>query len=492
MTLFLLSLVYFTCLITISRWAEARGSRHHQTEGYLTGNHQSIWWLVTIGLIGDSLSGVTYLSVPASTLKNSAYYLQVVLGFFIGYWIIAEIFIPQFYRKKFISIYGYLEQKLGYHAQKTGASFFLISRCFGSATRLYLSVLVLHQILVLQLQSSSFSFATQIAPFLSFPIMACFAIGLILLYTIRGGIQSLVWTDTFQSLFLMGGTVAVFLSLFYHIPPLTMATQAGESPRWLQLWSQVKIFDFDPLSKQFFIKQILGGIAVAITMTGLDQNLMQKNLSCRNLHESKLNLKHFSWLMLLVTGFIILEGIFLGDYLSFYPLTTAVKPDLILSTVVMNSFSPIVQILFLLGLLAATFSSADSVLPTLTTSFQLDILHRPMTESSKNKIHIGFALLLLGLMLVLYRFNNQNMIDLILLAASYTYGPLLGLFTFAYFKKSSTTLKRPVLIPVLCILSPFITYGLVQMIETLTTYRFGQEVLILNASLTYLLLKLLV
>jgi Na+/pantothenate symporter len=196
--------------------------------------------------------------------------------------------------------------------------------------------------------------------------------------------------------------------------------------------------------------------------------------------------------MLLVTGFIILEGIFLGDYLSFYPLTTAVKPDLILSTVVMNSFSPIVQILFLLGLLAATFSSADSVLPTLTTSFQLDILHRPMTESSKNKIHIGFALLLLGLMLVLYRFNNQNMIDLILLAASYTYGPLLGLFTFAYFKKSSTTLKRPVLIPVLCILSPFITYGLVQMIETLTTYRFGQEVLILNASLTYLLLKLLV
>lgn len=449
-------IVYFSALIGISFLVNKKTS----ASGYLTGNYDSIWWLITLGLVGDSLSGVTYLSVPAATIKTSAYYFQVVLGFFLGYWIIAFVFLPRFYRQNFISIYGYLGERLGKEAQRCGAIIFLISRSFGAATRLYLSILALHRIVF--------------HSWIPFEGAVIIATSLIFLYTVRGGIKTLVWTDAFQSLFLILGVLSVLYFLWD-----SSLLSAGE------IWSNVRILDTDIFSKSFWGKQFFGGIAIALTMTGLDQNLMQKNLSCRTLAEAKLNLLHFSWLMLFVTAIILIQGIYLADFLLLHPIASSIKTDLILPTVVMGYCSLSIKILFLLGLLAASFSSADSVLPTLTTSFHFDILERPMTKKSKNSIHGFFAVLLLVGILLLHRYSTSAMIEIILLIASYTYGPMLGLFAFAYTHKSEMP-KGSIVIS--CSLAPLLTYIIVTIFEKYTLYHFGQEILLINSAITYVLL----
>ena len=480
-------LLYFGLLLSIAYFT----SRNSNAASYFTGNKASPWYIVAFGMIGDSLSGVTYISVPGKVMNDQFSYLQLVLGYFAGYLVISKVLLPVYYKMNLVSIYSYLEMRFGKITQKTGSIFFILSRVLGAAGRLYLAAGIIQ----------TFVFDTIDGLHIPFSVSVSIIILLMLLYTYRGGIKTLVWTDSLQSLFLVFGVVfsiaaiaqALDLSLF---GTLGLLRDSGYT----------KTFFWEPMQSTFFPKQFLGGMFIAIAMTGLDQNMMQKNLSCKSLKEAQKNIFWFSIVMVLVNIFFISLGVLLYSYYEKTGIALPLKDvggklvtatDQVFPNLALNNYLGIFAGLsFILGLTAATFSSADSVLTTLTTSAYIDLFEidrkKTITERQKSTIrtgiHILFAIILLVCILLFAAWNNSAIIDTILMIAGYTYGPLLGLFAFGLFTKKSIKDKW---VPVVCFIAPILTYSLNYFLSTTSTFKIGPELIIYNGSISFILLHLL-
>lgn len=461
-------LVYFLALIVISYFT----SRGADTNTFFTANRQSPWYLVAFGMIGSSLSGVTFISVPGTVGKIGFGYFQIVLGYLVGYWVIIGILLPLYYRLNLVSIYTYLEQRFDKYAYKTGAFFFLISRSLGSALRLFLAATVLQ----------IFFFDEWNVPFI---VTVGVTIILIWVYTFRGGVKTVVWTDTFQTFFLVAAVcIAVWQissSLGFSFGDLTTAIDQG---------GYAKVFYLDdPNSRFFFPKYFLGGMFITITMTGLDQEIMQKNLTCKNLGEAQKNMFWFSLTLVVVNLLFLVLGALLYIYSIQKGISIPASSDDLFPFLAKNEFGLLVGIFFLLGIIAASYASADSALTGLTTSFCIDFLNfkdKPEAVKKKQKffVHMGFSLLFMVIILVFKEINNRSVIDAVLNVAGYTYGPLLGLFSFGLFTKRNVIGK---LVPVVCVVAPIISYVLSSNSKAwFNGYEMGVEIVLVNGILTFI------
>ncbi|MBK7957359.1 MAG: sodium:solute symporter [Bacteroidetes bacterium] len=467
---------YFAILMAISWYT----SKKADADSYFLGNKNSPWYIVAFGMLGDSLSGVTFISVPGAVGAAKFGYLQLVLGYFFGYIIISQLLLPLYYRLNLVSIYTYLEQRFGTKTQKTGAYFFLLSRILGAGARLFLAASVIQL----------FIFDALGIPFWATILIVILAI---LGYTTKGGIKTLVWTDSLQSLLLILGVVfslvAICQSLHFSFGDMVQAIANDE---------RSQIFFWDVKEKSFFFKQFIGGVFIAATMTGLDQNMMQKNLSCKNLGEAQKNITWFSVIMVITNVFFLSLGVLLWIYRDQLqielPMNAIGKPDTdkLFPLLALNHLGLMAGIAFIVGLTAATFSSADSVLTTLTTSYYFDIANydndMSFTFAQKTKrrriIHICFAILLFLTILVKKMLNSSAVIDTVMRIANYTYGPLLGLFAFGLFTKIRV---RDHFTPIVCVIAPMICYYIdTHSVQLLNGYKFGNELILLNGTLTFI------
>jgi len=471
---------YFGILLIIA-WITSRNSN---SESYFLGNKSSPWYAVAFGMIGDSLSGVTYISVPGAVGVSKFSYLQLVLGYFVGYFIISKVLLPLYYRMNVISIYSYLEERFGKITQKTGAFYFILSRVLGAAGRLFLAAGVIQFFVFDQIEGLHIPFALSVSVI----------IFLMLLYTYKGGIKTLVWTDTFQSLFLILGVILSIAAIMHHTNWSFFTTA---STIFKSEYSDTFFFDWKMAN--FFPKQFIGGIFIAVAMTGLDQNMMQKNLSCKSLQEAQKNIFWFSVVMVIVNVFFLSLGALLYHYYQesgiLLPLnseTGKVITDKVFPNLALNHLGLFAGLVFIIGLTAATFSSADSVLTTLTTSAYVDLMeldkNKKYTENQKSKfrtlIHIGFAILLWLVILMFDALNNSAIIDTILKLAGYTYGPLLGLFVFGLFTKRKL---KDTLAPIICLIAPGIAYVLSSYSKQwFNGYEIGNELIVINGAITFL------
>jgi SSS family transporter len=459
---------YFAFLLLIAWYT----SRNAGNNAYFLGNKASPWYAVAFGLIGDSLSGVTFISVPGKVAADKFSYLQIVFGYVLGYVVIAEILLPLYYKLNLTSIYGYLRQRFGPNSQKIGAVFFLLSRLLGAAARLFLAASVFQW----------FVFDQWGIPFW---LTVSVTIALILAYTYRGGIKTLVWTDTFQSTFLLLGVVlsivAIARELDLGLGGLIATVKNSEMSQ---------TFFWDWRGTNYFWKQFCAGVFIAIAMTGLDQNMMQKNLSCRSLGAAKKNIYAFTSVMILVNLLFVSLGVLLFQYAAAKGVAIPAKTDELFPTLALSHLGTFAAIVFVVGLTAATFSSADSVLTTLTTSFCMDLLgmeeRKEMTDGQRtalrHKIHVGFAVVLWLVILGFQALHSKAIIDAIFTLASYTYGPLLGLFAFGLFARGAV---RDRWVPLVCCVAPAVCFVLQQNSAAwFHGYKLGFELLILNGLLT--------
>ena len=460
---------YFALLILISHLTSKKATN----DTFFTGNRRSPWFVVAYGMIGASLSGVTFMSVPGYVQSSQFTYFGVVLGYTIGYIAIAFVLLPLYYKLNLTSIYTYLDKRFGSNSQRTGSFFFIVSRIMGSALRMYLVVFVLHE----------FVFKAIGVPFWA---LALFFIVLILIYTFKGGIKTIIWTDTLQTTFMLLSTVItiVFLIKDMDISFFDMMSQAADE-------GYTRMFDTDWRSNNFFLKQILSGAFITIAMTGLDQDMMQKNLTCKSLKEAQKNMLSFSVCIVIVNFLFLILGVALMTYSSQTGLALPEKSDSIFAAVAQNLGS-VTWIIFIIGLVAAGYSSADGTLTSLTTTFCFDILQfdkKPnYDEQKKTKIrkttHIVFAAIYFLIIIVFKPFHTDSLIKTLFDIAGYTYGPLLGLFCFGLFVKKRNPNDKAV--PFIAILSPIISYLLNIYSEQLFFgYKFGFEILIVNGLLTF-------
>lgn len=463
---------YFCLLLSISYFT----SRGANNQTFFTGNRQSPWYLVAFGMIGASLSGVTFISVPGEVGASQFSYFQLILGHLVGYAVIALVLMPLYYRLNLISIYTFLEQRFGFWSYKTGSMFFLISKIIGASFRLFLAAGVL-----------------QIAVFnaweVPFWVTVTITILLIWLYTYKGGIKTIVWTDTLQTTFMVA---AVVISIYLIKDNLNLSF--GGMVDSIETSGYSKIFFWDWQTGKNFFKQFLAGAFIAIVMTGLDQDMMQKNLTCRSLKDAQKNMFSFSVVLVFVNFLFLSLGALLFIYAKEKGLAIPDRTDDLYPMLALNNFPLIVGILFILGVIAAAYSSADSALTGLTTSFCVDIINLgdkadDIQSSTRMKVHIAFSLVLLVVILVFNAFNDRSVITAVFLAAGYTYGPLLGLYSFGMFTKFQV---RDNLVPIVCILSPILSYLInIYSEEMLGGYRFGFEILLVNGALTFLGLLLI-
>ena len=460
-------------------------SRKTSNNTFFTGNKKSPWFVVAYGMIGASLSGVTFMSVPGGVYSGQFTYFGIVLGYVIGYAVIAFLLLPLYYKLNLTSIYSYLEIKFGKSSEKTGALLFIISRLVGSAIRMYLVVFVLYE----------FVFKTWGIPFW---VPAVIFIILILVYTFKGGIKTIVWTDTLQTTFLL---LAALMTIIIILKSLNISL--GELMSISSERGYTKLFETDWSHGKFYVKQILSGAFITITMTGLDQDMMQKNLTCKSLKDAQKNVLTSSFF------FVIVNILFmsLGAALIYYAQETGIQLPTNESGVVVNdkifptvafSLDKMTSIIFMIGLIAAGYSSADGTLTALTTTFCFDFLHfdknDKISEEQKTKyrkfIHVGFALIYLFVIIIFRPFHNESLIDKIFEIAGYTYGPLLGLYSFGLFMKNRKPNDKYV--PFIAICSPIISYILnLYSKDILFGYQFGFEILIVNGLITFIALLLI-
>lgn len=485
-TILSIIVVYFGLLILISNLVS---KKDHSNDAFFKANKNSKWYLVAFGMIGTALSGVTFISVPGevgSPNGEQFKYFQFVLGNAIGFIIVAKVLLPLYYRMNLTSIYEYMERRLGYYSYKSAATIFLLSRTIGSAFRLYLVVIVLQRY-VFDYYGVPFSFTVLIS------------LALIFAYTYKGGLKTIIITDTLQTLFLVS---SVFFTIYFICDSLDYnAVQAFEA---IKESNYSKIFFFDDFigSRYHFVKQILGGIFVTIAMVGLDQDLMQKNLSCKNIGEAQKNMFSFTAIFVVINLFFLSVGALLYLYASkngisvpLDAITGKPRTDLLFPEIAFNHLTIIPSIIFLLGLTAATFATTDSALTALTTSFCVDFLgmdkaenaNKPNIVRTRHLVHITFSLLMFLVILIFNEINDTSVVSMIFKIASYTYGPLLGLYAFGLFVKSRTV--RDKLVPFVCIIAPALTFYLSQNSSLFFgDYVFDNELIIINGLLTFLLL----
>ena len=461
--------IYFALLLVIAHFT-SRGATSHT---FFNANRKSPWFVVAFGMIGTSLSGVTFMSVPGWVGTTQFSYMMMALGYLCGYIVIATVLLPLYYKLNLTSIYSYLETRFGFWSYKTGAFFFIISRSLGAAFRMYIVINVLQ----------IFVFDAWNVPFW---VTVLIFIVLVILYTYQGGVKTLVWTDSLQTI---GMLTAVILTIVFISNKMEIS--------FPQLIEKVRLSNMSDMffadewnDKRHFLKQFFAGMFITITMTGLDQEMMQKNLSCKNLRDAQKNMFTFSVIMV----FVIFMFLFLGAILYMYagannieiPKTT----DDLYPLLALKYFSPAVGIIFLIGLISAAFPSADGALTSLTTSFSVDFLglnkrnlEEKQIRKTRYKVHLSFALLLLLIIVVFKAVNDQAVISKLLTVAGYTYGPLLGLYAFGLFT------KRPVMdkmVPVIAIISPIICFFLSTYSKQLFNgYELGYELLIINGLITF-------
>ncbi|MDD2569945.1 MAG: sodium:solute symporter [Bacteroidales bacterium] len=466
---------YFALLLIISKIT----SRGANNESFFIGNRQSPWYIVAIGMLGASISGVTFISVPGWVLSSQFAYMQMVFGYLAGYHVIIWILLPLYYKLRLTSIYTYLGQRFGFWSYKSGAFYFLLSRTIGSAARLFIVSAVLQMTL----------FDALNIPFWANVLIT---IGLIWLYTYRGGIKTIIWTDSLQALLLVS---ALVLTIVFVLKDLNLGL--------LEAWGRIReegmgqIFFWEDFAgdRKHFIKYFLGGMFITITMTGLDQDMMQKNLSCRTLRESQKNM-FWSSLAYIPINFLFLM---LGGLLILFAAAQQIgipglADDLFPMIAMQGYLHPAVSVVFIIGLVAAAFSSADSAMTALTTSITIDILNKgaseeAITRKTRYRVHLVLSAVFLAIILLFRSLNNKSIIDTIFTIAGYTYGPLLGLFVFGMFTRWQV---RDRLVPLVVLISPIATF-LAQLYSgrLFNGYVFGFELLLFNGLVTFLLLLLI-
>ena len=458
---------YFGMLIVVSMYT-ARGA---DTNTFFTANRQSPWWLVAFGMIGTSLSGVTFISVPGAVGTIGFSYFQVVLGYIVGYLVIGTVLMPLYYRMNLISIYGYLEKRFGFWSYKAGAGFFIVARTVGSAVRLYVAVGVLQLALFNALG-------------VPFEVSVLITILLIWLYTFKGGVKTIIVTDTLQTLFLVAAVVLTIVLISQEL-----GLSFGRMVETVQSSEMSKIFFWDSNDPKNFFKQFIGGAFIAIVMTGLDQDLMQKNLTCKNIGEAQKNMFWFTITLVFVNFLFLSLGVLLYVFAKREGIAIPERTDDLYPLLALNHLGLAVGITFLLGITAATYASSDSALTALTTSFCVDFMNvekRPEVERSRIKqiVHIGFSVLFFVVIIIFRQLNSKEVITAVFDIAGYTYGPLLGLYAFGMSN------KRPVLdwvVPFICVASPVLTYAVNENSAAwFGGYKFGFERLLLNGLFTYI------
>jgi Na+/proline symporter len=465
---------YFVLLLLISHFT----SRGATTQTFFTANRSSPWFLVAFGMIGATLSGVTFISVPGEVGNSQFSYFQVVLGYVPGYAFIGLVLMPLYYRLNLVSIYGYLERRFGFWSYKTGAFFFLLSRLIGAAFRLFLVAGVL-----------------QIALFDSFGvpfwITVMITIILIWLYTFRGGIKTIVWTDTLQTSFML---LSVLISIYLIGQELDLSL--GEMIATVQEKQISRMFIWDLDSANNFFKQFVSGAFIAIVMTGLDQDMMQKNLTCRNLEDAQKNMKWFTVTLVFVNLLFLTMGALLFIYADAKGIAIPERTDDLYPLLAVNHFATYAGVVFLLGIIAAAYSSADSALTALTTSFCVDFLGignersddssgqgRDINKATRMRVHIMFSVLLFLVILVFNAINDESVIVAVFKVAGYTYGPLLGLYAYGLYTKMKATDR---FVPIVCLLAPLISFVLdINSESWFNGFQFGFFILIVNGALTF-------
>jgi SSS family transporter len=466
--LFFFIIIYFAVLLAVAKIT----GKNSNNMSFFIGNKNSNWMLVAFGMIGTSLSGVTFVSVPGAVGKDGFHYLQITIGYLIGYIAIAYVLLPIYYKMNLTSIYNYLETRLGFNAYKTGASFFVLSRTLGATARLYLVVKIL-QVFILDSMGVPFWGTTLVI------------LAMILLYTYEGGVKTIVYTDTLQT---SGMLLGLIICSIYILSNLHFSVMDGLHA--MQAKGIATVFNTDVNSKTFFLKQIIGGAFITLTMTGLDQEMMQKNISVKSLKDAQKNMITIGFSML----FVIVLFLFLGGLLNLYAAqqnVTAVG-DALFPTLALQHMPPYLSIIFILALISALFPSADGAITALTSSFCIDLLgmqrKKEWDEAKQKKIrqrvHLGFAFVFLLIVMVFKWIDNKSIIDLILKVASYTYGPLLGLFAFGILTKRSLNNKW---VAFICILAPILCFVLEYYQKYLLGgFQIGQELLIINGLFTFL------
>jgi Na+/proline symporter len=484
-----LIIIYFGILFVISHYVS---KKDHGNDTFFKANKNSKWYLVAFGMIGTALSGVTFISVPGVVGAPSGEqfkYFQFVLGNAIGFIVIAKILLPLYYRMNLTSIYGYIERRLGTYAYKTAATIFLISRTIGSSFRLYLVVIVLQR----------FVFDYYNIPFAATVLIS---LGLIFAYTYRGGLKTIIITDTLQTFFLV---TSVFLTIFFICKSLNLNLFEAFEEVKNSNYSKVFFFDDFVSSKFHFIKQILGGMFVTIAMVGLDQDLMQKNLSCATIGEAQKNMFTFTGIFVVINIFFLSVGALLYIYANKYGIavptdlvTGKPRTDLLFPEIAFHHLSLIPSVVFLLGLTAATFATTDSALTALTTSFCVDFLgmdksenvNKPNVIRTRHSVHLGFSFLMFLVIVIFNTINDSSVVGMIFRVASYTYGPLLGLYCFGLFMKSKTVHDK--LVPIICLLSPALTFVISENSKALFGgYVFDNELIVVNGCITFIGLLLI-
>jgi Na+/proline symporter len=459
---------YFAALLIIARITGRSGASN---AAFFKGENKSPWYIVAFGMIGASISGVTFVSVPGMVRGMDMTYMQVVIGFFFGYLIVARVLLPLYYRLNLTSIYTYLGYRIGVRTYRTGSLFFLLSRMLGTAAKLYLVCLILY----------TYVFREMNVPFWA---IAAGAVTLVWFYTQKSGIKTIVWTDTLQTLCLFVALIFIIISiaqrLDLNLQGVVQAITENEH-------SRIFVFD-DWVSRQNFFKQFFSGIFIVIVMTGLDQDMMQKNLTCRNLKEAQKNMYCYGFsfipLNLLFLGLGILLLVLAGKMQLELP---QMNDDILPMFTTQGYLGQSVLVLFTIGIIAAAFSNSDSALASMTTSFCVDMLHtdkdpEDVARKKRRKVHLIMSVVLITFICFFRVVNNRSVIDAIYIIASYTYGPLLGMFCFGLFTRRTTKDKR---VPYIAMASPLICFALNRLTSTYFQYTFGYELLMLNGALTF-------
>ena len=469
--LILISFLIYTAIIFVISWVT---SRKADNQSFFIGNKKSPWIVVAYGMIGATLSGVTFISVPGWVGQTGFTYFMIVLGYVAGYAVISLVLLPMYYKLNLTSIYTYLDTRFGNHTYKTGASFFLVSRVIGASFRMFLVVSVL-QVFVFDYYG------------IPFWLTVVLFMLLIQLYTMKGGIKTIVWTDTLQTTFMLAAVVITIVIILkqMNIGLSDMITIVSDS-------KFSRIVETDVNHPRFFLKQFLAGMFITITMTGLDQDMMQKNLSCRNLKDAQKNITTLSLILVPVNLIFLFLGAVLFIYAAKFYVPLPELADHVFPTIALGQLGAVAGIVFIIGLISAAYSSADSALTSLTTSFSIDILEldkkykddENLLRKKRKQVHIIMAFIIIFVIIIFKIINDQSVIQQLFTFASYTYGPLLGLYSFGLFTKKSVKDKW---VPLVAIMAPVVTYLISHYSELiLPGYQFGFELLIVNGLLTIL------
>jgi Na+/proline symporter len=478
--LLLIILAYFALLLGIAFYT----SRHSNNESFFIGNRSSKWWVVAFGMIGTSLSGMTFISVPGTVMRGGLNYFQLVIGFWLGYFAVAFILLPLYYRLQLTSIYTYLDKRLGRVSYKTGATFFLLSRTLGATLRLYLVIKVL-ELFVLEPMG------------IPFEITAILILLLIVLYTFKGGVKTIVWTDTLQTTFMLLGLVICVCYMLHG-----MDLSLGDAWRVMQAKGYTQLVHTDPAAGNYFLKQVLGGAFITIAMTGLDQEMMQKNISVRTLKDSQKNMITFCFILVGVNFLFLLLGGLLYLHAESAGWTSVFesnfRTDDMFPMFAMGGTVPFfITVCFLIGLISALFPSADGALTALTSSFCIDILgfRRQKKWNEKQQqfvrlvVHLSFSMIFLACIFFFREIDKGTLIDTLMAIAGYTYGPLLALFSIGILTRRKL---REAWVPVICLASPIISYILKHhdgsagsTSSWLGSYVIGNELLLVNAGISF-------